>query len=101
MQFENRVYSLAELRALEVDTGDYLLMTEPGEVEGALVLKADARKGMLRLFFVLSDGRKVLTPVFWWQRSAGLFDLDVGETYRLRYVPGKEGYVKLASAERL
>lgn len=101
MRFENRIYSRAELRALEVDTGDYLLMTEPGEVEGALVLKADARKGMLRLFFVLSDGRKVLTPVFWWQRSAGLFDLDIGQTYRLRYVPGKEGYVKLASAEHL
>lgn len=101
MQFENRIYSRTELRALEVDTGDYLLMTEPGEVEGALVLKADARKGMLRLFFVLSDGRKILTPVFWWQRSTGLFDLDVGQMYRLRYVPGKEGYVKLASATPL
>ena len=101
MQFENRVYSRAELREKEIDTGDYLLMTEAGETEGTLVLKADARKGMLRLFFVLSDGRKILTPVFWWQRSAGLFDLEVGETYRLRYVPGKEGYVKLASAERL
>lgn len=65
------------------------------------MLKADARRGMLRLFFVLSDGRKVLTLVFWWQRSAGLFDLDVGQTYRLRYVPGKEGYAKLASAEHL
>ena len=65
------------------------------------MLKADARRGMLRLFFVLSDGRKVLTLVFWWQRSAGLLDLDVGQTYRLRYVPGKEGYAKLASAEHL
>ena len=101
MQFENRIYSRAELREREVLTNDYAIMTEPGEVEGTLVLKAAARNRMLRLFFVLSDGQKILTPVFWWQRSAGLFDLDVGETYRLRYVPGKEGYVKLASAERL
>ena len=98
MQFENRVYSRAELREKEIDTGDYLLMTEAGETEGTLVLKADARKGMLRLFFVLSDGRKVLTPVFWWQRSEGFYDLIVGETYRLRYVPGKDGFAKLASA---
>ena len=98
MQFENRIYSRAELREKEIDTGDYLLMTEAGETEGTLVLKADARKGMLRLFFVLSDGRKILTPVFWWQRSEGFYDLEVGARYRLLYVPGKDGYVKLASA---
>ena len=100
-EFENRIYSRAELRGREIDTNDFAFMDEVGEVEGTLCLKAAARDRMLRLFFVLSDGRKILTPVFWWQRSAGLFDLDVGETYRLRYVPGKEGYVKLASAERL
>jgi hypothetical protein len=53
---------------------------------------------MVRLFFVLSDGRKILTPVFWWQRSKGFFDLEVGARYRLSYVPGKDGYAKLGSA---
>ena len=98
MQFENRIYSRAELREREIDTGDYAIMTEAEEVEGTLLLKADARNRMLRLFFVLSDGRKILTPVFWWQRSAGFYDLEVGARYRLSYVPGKDGYAKLGSA---
>lgn len=98
MQFENRIYTRAELRERDVDTRDYTIMTEPGEYAGKLVLKADARNRMLRLFFVLSDGQKILTPVFWWQRSEGFYDLIVGETYRLRYVPGRDGFAKLASA---
>ena len=98
MQFENRIYSRAELREREIDTGDYTIMTEPGDVEATLILKAEARNRMVRLFFVLSDGRKILTPVFWWQRSKGFFDLEVGARYRLSYVPGKDGYAKLGSA---
>ena len=98
MQFENRIYSRAEMREWEIDTSDYAIMTEAEEVEGTLVLKADARNRMLRLFFVLSDGRKILTPVFWWQRSAGFYDLTVGQKYRLTYVPGKDGYAKLGTA---
>ena len=73
-------------------------MTEAEEVEGTLILKAEARNRMVRLFFVLSDGRKILTPVFWWQRSAGFYDLTVGQKYRLTYVPGKDGYAKLGTA---
>ena len=98
MQFENRIYSRAEMREQEIDTSDYAIMTEAEEVEGTLVLKADARNRMVRLFFVLSDGRKILTPVFWWQRSKGFFDLEVGARYQLSYVPGKDGYAKLGSA---
>lgn len=98
MQFENRIYSRAEMREQEIDTSDYAIMTEAEEVEGTLVLKADARNRMVRLFFVLSDGRKILTPVFWWQRSKGFFDLEVGACYLLSYVPGKDGYAKLGSA---
>ena len=98
MQFENRIYSRAEMREREIDTSDYAIMTEAAEVEGTLVLKADARNRMLRLFIVLSDGRKILTPVFWWQQSAGFYDLTVGQKYRLTYVPGKDGYAKLGTA---
>ena len=98
MQFENRIYSRTELREREIDTGDYAIMTEPGDVEATLILKAEARNRMLRLFFVLSDGRKIITPVFWWQRGKGFFDLKVGARYRLSYVPGKDGYAKLGSA---
>ena len=51
MQFENRIYSRAEMREQEIDTSDFAIMTESEEVEGTLVLKADARNQMLRLFF--------------------------------------------------
>ena len=51
MQFENRIYSRAELREREIDTGDYAIMTEPGDVEATLILKAEARNRMVRLFF--------------------------------------------------
>ena len=87
-EFENRIYSRAELREREIDTNDFTFMDEVGEVEGTLCLKAAARDRMLRLFFVLSDGRKILTPVFWWR-------------YRLHYAPGKDGFVKLVSAVSL
>ena len=97
-EFENRIYSRAELREREIDTNDFAFMDEVGEVEGTLCLKAAARDRMLRLFFVLSDGRKILTPVFWWQRSAGFYDLTVGQKYRLTYVTGKDGYAKLGTA---
>ena len=42
MQFENRIYSRAELREREIDTGDYAIMTESGDVEATLILKAEA-----------------------------------------------------------
>ncbi len=100
-EFEIRIYSRAELRQREIDTNDFAFMDEVGEVEGTLCLKAAARDRMLRLFFVLSDGRKILTPVFWWQRSEGFHDLRVGERYRLHYAPGKDGFVKLVSAVSL
>ena len=98
MQFENRIYSRAEMREREIDTSDYAIMTEAAEVEGTLVLKADARNRMLLLVFVRADGRKILAPLFWWQRSAGFYDLTVGQKYRLTYVPGKDGYAKLGTA---
>ena len=73
MVYENRIYSRAEMRRLDIFTDEYALMRDEGEVTGTLVLKADARNGMVRLFFALSDGKKVITPVFWWQRAKGFF----------------------------
>ena len=100
MVYENRIYSRAEMRRLDICTDEYELMRDEGDAAGTLVLKAEARNGMVRLFFTLSDGRKVITPVFWWQRAKGFFDLTVGGKYRLRYEPGKNGMVVLASAEQ-
>ena len=101
MAFKNKVYSCTEMQRQNILTDDYELMSDPEEVTATLTLKAAARNGMVRLFFAFSDGRKVITPVFWWQRSKGFFDLTVGETYHLRYIPGKDGMVVLASAEPL
>ena len=68
----NKVYSRAEMQEAGIVTYDYAFMTEPGEYIGTLEMKAEARGGMLRLFLRLVDGRKIITPVFWWQGYLGL-----------------------------
>ena len=66
---EDKIYTLEEMRSLGIDTHEYVFMDQPGEVTGTLVLKAESRTPSIRIFFALSDGRKILTPIFWWQLS--------------------------------
>ena len=46
---------------------------------------------MLRLFFQLSDGRKIITPVFWWQSYLGFYEIDNGTNLRLIYEKNGKG----------
>ncbi len=62
---EDKVYSRAEMRAMEIDTSDYCFLTEAGDFRAQLLLKAEARNEMLRAFFRFEDGRKIITPIFW------------------------------------
>ena len=74
-------------------------MTEACTVIGTLELKAKSKEsGILRMFFSLSDGRKIMTLVFWWQRYAGLCEIPVGTVLELTYVPGKDGYFNIKKA---
>ena len=64
---EDKIYTLEEMRSLGIDTHEYVFIDQPGETTGILMLKAESRTKSIRMFFSLSDGRKILTPVFWWQ----------------------------------
>lgn len=46
---------------------------------------------MMRLFFQLSDRRKIITPVFWWQSYLGFHEIDNGTNLRLIYERNGKG----------
>ena len=91
----NKVYTCAEMREMMIDTSDYVFMDEVGEFTGTLEMKAEAKSGMLRIFFRLSDDRKIITPVFWWQKYLGFFHIPVGTRLLLTYVNGRDDKVYL------
>ena len=76
-------------------TTDFDFMDKPGEYIGTLLFKGSSYRGLLRLFFLLEDGRKILTPVFKWQTFLGFFHIPVGTKLRLIYVNGREDMVYL------
>ena len=83
---------------MEIDTSDYCFLTETGDYRARLVLKAEAREGMLRAFFRFEDGRMIITPIFWWQQAKGLWNLPVGEWLLLHYGLNGKGGIYLTSA---
>ena len=101
MKIENKIYSIEEMKELAIFTADYRFMDTPCTVVGTLVLKAQARGNMLRLFFRLEDGSKIITVVYWWQRYLGFYEQPVGATFLLRYVKNNKGGIHLDSAKAL
>lgn len=98
----DKIYDLDEMRQMNIITYEYQQMDVPGIVEGTLDMKARCRdKYQLRVFFTLSDGRKIITPVFWWQQYAGMYEIPIGTKLRLTYVHGKDGKCILKSAEAI
>ena len=95
----NKIYSRAEMRELGIDTSDYVFIDKAGDVKGTLLLKADARNKMIRLFFHLDDGRKIITPVFWWQIEKKVGNIDVGSRVLLHYKQNGTGGIHLEAAE--
>lgn len=88
---QNKVYTRAEMREERIVTSDYRFIDKEGEYFANLILKAGATSGMLRLFFRLSDGRKIITPVFWWQSYLGFYEIDNGTNLRLIYEKNNKG----------
>jgi len=72
---EGKIYITDELIDMDVYTSDFEFMDKACEVLGTLIIKGTARKGMYRLFFLLEDGRKIIAPVFRWQRYLNFFDI--------------------------
>lgn len=81
----NKVYTRDEMREEHIITSDYRFIDKEGEYFAKLIMRAEASKNMMRLFFQLSDGRKIITPVFWWQSYLGFYEIDNGTNLRLVY----------------
>ena len=96
----NKVYTREEMREERIHTADYRFIDKAGEYTATLILRAEASPGMLRLFFRLSDGRKIITPVFWWQKYLGFYDTDNGTKVKLIYKENPKG-IFLYAAEVL
>lgn len=86
-----KIYTIKEMREQRIFTGDYGFIDEPGEYLATLEMRAETNSAMLRLFFRLSDDRKIITPVFWWQKYLGFYDIDNGTKLKLLYLEGKKG----------
>ena len=97
----NKIYTCEEMRTPGIDTSAFRFLDEIGDFRGELVLKAEARNGNLRAFFDFEDGRKIITPVFWFQRTQGLWDIPVGNRLLLHYGLNSKGGVYLTLAEIL
>lgn len=61
---QNKVYTREEMREEHIITSDYKFIDEEGEYFATLIMRAEASRNMMRLFLRLSDGRKIITPVF-------------------------------------
>ena len=92
---EDKIYTTDELVEAGIYTTDFDFMDKPGEYIGTLLFKGSSYRGLLRLFFLLEDGRKILTPVFKWQKFLGFFLIPAGTKLRLTYVKGREDMVYL------
>ncbi len=97
----NKVYTCAEMREMMIDTSDYSFMDEVGEFTGTLEMKAEAKSGMLRIFLRLSDDRKIITPVFWWQKHLGFYEMEIGTQLRLYFRESAREKIYLAKVEVL
>ena len=86
-----KVYTRDEMREEHIITSDYRFIDKEGEYFAKLIMRAEASKNMMRLFFQLSDGRKIITPVFWWQSYLGFYEIDNGTNLRLIYEKNGKG----------
>lgn len=96
----NKVYTREEMREERIHTADYRFIDKAGEYIATLVMRAEASSGILRLFFRLSDGRKIITSVFWWQKYLGFYETDNGTKVKLIYKENPKG-IFLYAAEVL
>lgn len=87
----NKIYTREEMREQRIFTGDYAFIGEAGEYLATLEMRAEASSGMLRLFFRLVNGSKIITPVFWWQKYLGFYDIDNGTNLKLIYKENPKG----------
>ena len=89
-----------EMREHNIDTSCYGYNRDPGIYRAVIDLMAEARKsGVLRVFLTFSDGRKIIAPVYWWQKCLGFRDRKPGDTVLIEYKAIEDGRVFPKSAE--
>lgn len=88
---QNKVYTREEMREEHIITSDYKFIDKEGEYFATLIMRAEASRNMMRLFLRLSDGRKIITPVFWWQSYLGFYETDNGTNLKLIYEKNHKG----------
>ena len=98
---EDKIYTTDELMEAGIYTTDFVFMDKPGEYLGTLLLKGNYCRGMLRLFFLLDDGRQIITPVFKWQKYLNFFHIPIGTRLLLTYVDGRDNKVYLKKIARV
>lgn len=94
-----KVFSLIEMREMMIDTSDYQMMEEAGEFTGILEMKAQGHKKSNRIFLTLDDGRKIITPIFWWQTYLRFYYMPIGTKLRLFYLESNQNKVYLEKIE--
>ena len=95
---ENIVYTRKQMRELGIFTAEYVFNYEEGSFSATLDLKAEGHNGLLRLFFTFDDGRKIIAPVYWWQRYLGFYEIPIGSRLNLIFTKETKG-VFLTKAE--
>ena len=96
---EKDIFTLDDMKRLNIITTHYQKIQAPEVVTATLEMKAECRDPhVLRLFFAFQDGRKIITPVFWWQGYVGMYEIPIGTVLRLTYIPGKKGQFVLKNA---
>ena len=94
---KNDVMSRADFRESDMVVNDYRYNTDPGSFEAILTLKAQGANGVLRLFFTFDDGRKIIAPVYRWNRYLGFYEIPLGSRVRLTYEEKARGtYLTMA-----
>ena len=85
MNDNTKVFTQNEMREMMIDTSDYLFMEEVGEFTGTLELKAEGHKKSIGIFLTLTNGRNIITPIFWWQSCLGFYYMPIGTKLKLFY----------------
>ena len=92
---EDKIYTTDELVEAGIYTTDFDFMDKPGEYVGTLMIKGSSYRGFLIMFFLLEDGRQIITPVFKWQKYLNFFHIPIGTRLLLTYVDGRDNKVYL------
>jgi len=88
---QDDVYTRDQMRELRIMTQDYALNMKEGSFPARLDLKAEGHSGMLRVFFTFDDGKKIVSPVYWWKRYLGFYEIPVGSKVLLTYTRCSQG----------